>query len=107
VLCVLLIPVLITHTMGWPLPLRFGVMGSVLLIPAFLMGMMFPLGLRKLSEGRESHIPWACGVDSFFSVTAASLAILISLEAGFALVMLLAALAYGPTILAVSRIRHA
>ncbi len=99
--CVILIPVLVTHTMGWPLLIRFGVMGSVLLVPAFMMGMMFPLGLRNLRGGRESHIPWACGVDSFFSVTAASLAILISLQAGFIAVMLLSALAYSLTIPAV------
>jgi len=90
----ILIPLLISFTMGWPLLVRIVIMGLILLVPAFLMGMMFPLGLRYLSGKRESHIPWACGIDSFFSVTAASLAILLALQYGFAVVMSIAAIGY-------------
>lgn len=90
----ILIPLLISFTMGWPLLVRMVIMGLILLIPAFLMGMMFPLGLRYLSDKRESHIPWACGIDSFFSVTAASLAVLLALQYGFTVVMSIAAIGY-------------
>ena len=90
----LLMPVL-NLTMSWPLILKVIFMFLLMAPPAFFMGMMFPFGLRKLSGSNESHIPWACGIDSCLSVSATALATLIALEAGFGIVMGISAVAYG------------
>lgn len=95
----LLLPFL-TISISWLLPLKIINVAIFLAIPGFFMGMMFPLGLRSLSGSNETQIPWACGVDSCLSVTATALATLIALESGFMVVMGIAALAYGVTMLA-------
>jgi hypothetical protein len=63
-------------------------------IPAFIMGMMFPLGIRYLQGHDASQIPWAWGINGCFSVISTSLVTLISLNAGFSVVILIAAVAY-------------
>lgn len=63
-------------------------------LPAFFMGMPFPLGLSYLSERNESGVPWAWGINGCLSVISTSLATIIAVEAGFYILMLLAALAY-------------
>ncbi len=66
----------------------------ILGIPAFFMGMMFPLGLRRLQQADDSHIPWACGIDSFMSVSATAIATMAALLYGFSIVLLIAAGGY-------------
>jgi hypothetical protein len=55
---------------------------------------MFPFGLRRLSATHARQIPWACAIDSSLSVVATALATVLALEAGFTVVMLIAAAAY-------------
>ncbi len=54
--------------------------------PAVLMGMMFPLGLRRLGRGQAGLIPWAWSVNGFTSVLATLCAPLIAMQWGFAAV---------------------
>ncbi|HSV89221.1 MAG TPA: hypothetical protein VLH61_11320, partial [Bacteroidales bacterium] len=63
-------------------------------LPAFIMGMMFPLGIRYLQGHDASQIPWAWGINGCLSVISTSLVTLISLKAGFSVVILIAAIAY-------------
>jgi len=98
-----LMPVL-EASMGWSLPARSAAVFLLLAPPAFVMGMMFPLGLRRLARSDQSHIPWACGIDSSLSVAATALATLLALEMGFGAVMLLAAAAYVLVALAAPRL---
>lgn len=63
-------------------------------IPAFFMGMPFPLGLRYLSEKNEQEVPWAWGINGCFSVISTSLATILAIEAGFTVLILLGAVAY-------------
>ena len=60
----------------------------------FLMGMPFPLGIRYLSEKNKGGIPWAWGVNGYFSVISTALATIIAVELGFSWVMILAGAAY-------------
>jgi hypothetical protein len=64
-------------------------------LPAFLMGMPFPLGLRHLTQRRREHVPWAWAVNGCLSVVSTALAALLAVEIGFVAVMLVAAGAYG------------
>ncbi|TBW29065.1 hypothetical protein [Gramella sp. KN1008] len=74
----------------------FRILLSLILIglPAFFMGMPFPLGLSYLSARNESGVPWAWGINGCLSVISTSLATIIAVEAGFSIIMILAALAY-------------
>ncbi|HEX5652183.1 MAG TPA: hypothetical protein VFX58_03860 [Chitinophagaceae bacterium] len=73
--------------------------------PAILMGMPFPLGLRKQAVKEEKNLPWAWGINGCVSVISASLAALLTVEAGFAAVILLAAIFYGLSMLSMYLIR--
>lgn len=93
-LCALLLSDLVAATMGLPVAVKLLIASAVLALPAFFMGMLFPLGLRRLAAGDGSHIPWACGIDSCLSVTATALATLVAVDAGFTTVIIMAAAAY-------------
>ena len=73
-------------------------------IPGFFMGMLFPLGLRRLRLVREEHIPWACGIDSCLAVSATAPATLIALGNGLTTVSGIAAGAYLVVALVSSRL---
>lgn len=79
------------------LPLLWKGLLTLLIVafPAFVMGMPFPLGLRRLRNRRIDHLPWAWAVNGCVSVVSAALAALLSLQFGFVAVMLIAAGAYG------------
>ncbi len=62
---------------------------------AYLMGAPFPLGLRALTQGRQSRIAWAWAANGFASVVATPLAALLALEVGSRALFIAAALAYG------------
>jgi hypothetical protein len=66
----------------------------VIALPAFFMGMPFPLGLKSVSIDRNSLVPWAWGINGCLSVIASPLAILIAVEAGFTWVMVVAVMVY-------------
>ncbi|UCE94886.1 MAG: hypothetical protein JSV73_06370, partial [Flavobacteriaceae bacterium] len=79
---------------GWPIWSKLILTLASIGIPAFLMGMPFPLGLKFLSKRQEHLVPWAWGINGCLSVMSTSLATIIAVEGGLILVMLLAAAAY-------------
>ena len=62
---------------------------------AFLMGMPFPLGLRRLAASAPGWIPWAWGINGCASVVSAVLATVLAIHLGFTAVVALAAVLYG------------
>jgi hypothetical protein len=54
---------------------------------AFLMGMPFPLGLRRVARTHHRLVPWAWGVNGWASVLAAVLAALLAVHVGFTAVI--------------------
>lgn len=74
--------------------IKVGLMILIVGVPGVIMGLPFPLGLTDISRRQPSAVPWAWAVNGCASVVSASLAILISVEAGFFWVMVCAALAY-------------
>ncbi|MCC5805626.1 MAG: hypothetical protein JJU00_04785 [Opitutales bacterium] len=72
------------------------ILGGVLLIlpPAVLLGMPFPLGLRLLTNRASGSVPWAWGVNGCLSVLSAPAAGLLALAAGFNSLAAVAAAAY-------------
>lgn len=103
VLLLLLYPfaltLLLSATIHLPLSTRALLTVLICALPAFLMGCPFPLGLRLQAKQQESLVPWAWGINGCLSVVATPLASIIAIEAGFFILMLLAALAYAGTLL--------
>ena len=77
-------------------PTSVRILGGILLIlpPAILLGMPFPLGLRLLTLSRSGSVPWAWGVNGCLSVLSAPAAGLLALAAGFNSLAAVAAAAY-------------
>ncbi len=71
---------------------RAGLTAALLAPPAFFMGMMFPLGLARISP---ALLPWAWGVNGCFSVIGAVLASVLAMDFGFTAVLVTAAALYG------------
>ncbi|MCO6476696.1 MAG: hypothetical protein J5I94_08740 [Phaeodactylibacter sp.] len=101
----LLIAVLLAVYAGIALPVLYHAIGLapaaklalflLLIAPlGFLMGMPFPLGIRYLSEKAREEIPWAWGVNGYFSVISTALATIIAAELGFSWAIALAGAAY-------------
>ncbi len=82
------LPVVFRWLLAAPEPVRVAAT-IVLLGPlAFFMGLMFPLGLSRISP---SLLPWAWGVNGCFSVIGAALASVLAMDFGFAAVIIAAA----------------
>ena len=78
---------LLNATLGLALPLK--VLLSVLFIApaAFCLGIPFPTGLDSLSTHRRSLLPWAWGMNGALSVTGSVLTRIVSISAGFVVVL--------------------
>lgn len=90
----LLLPYGVHAALALSVPIKIALALSLYLMPAFFMGMAFPLGLRILSGLAPSQIPWAWGVNGCLSVCAAAAASLLAIYAGFSVLLALAAVCY-------------
>ena len=84
---------------GFSEPVKFIISLILVALPALLMGMPFPLGLRALADVGEKNVPWAWGINGCVSVISAALAALLGVEYGFSIVILLAAVFYSVSML--------
>ncbi len=91
---------ILSTSAGAPVPVKIFIALLVVGLPAFFMGLPFPLGLKSLTEKHSEKIAWAWGINGFFSVIATPLALIIAVEAGAFLVIFLAASAYLMALLA-------
>ncbi|HOO43116.1 MAG TPA: hypothetical protein PLC77_05320 [Bacteroidales bacterium] len=86
---------LLNTTAGLPLWLKLCLSFVITGPLSFLMGMMFPSGIRALSLQKKDHlVPWAWGVNGALSVISTVLATIFAVELGFSVVILVAAVAY-------------
>ena len=78
------------------LPLVWRILVALLLLAPLgvLLGLPFPLGLRVVAHEAAALVPWAWGVNGFFSVIGTAVALLLGMAFGFTVVLGLAALCY-------------
>ena len=69
---------------------------------ALVMGMPFPTGLRIVQQLDGSMRPWAWGVNACATVIGSMLCVLLSIHAGFSVVLVAAAAIYAIGALAIS-----
>jgi len=99
---------------AWLLPgavgLAFGVrllVSAALVVPlGFVMGMPFPLALEALRARCPGLVPWAFGVNAFFTVVAAAAAPLAALSVGYSWLIAGAAVAYAIALHSLHRWTH-
>jgi hypothetical protein len=79
------------------LPLGWRILVALLLLAPLgvLLGLPFPLGLRVVAQEAAALVPWAWGVNGFFSVIGTAVAVLLGMAFGCTAVLMLAALCYG------------
>jgi hypothetical protein len=77
-----------------PFPLRIAVSFVIISLAGFFMGAFFPEGIRRLGERNKLMIAWAWGANSFATVLGSILAVIVSINWNFTLVLALAGIAY-------------
>jgi hypothetical protein len=90
----LLTPYVLSVALGLGLPLR--VLISLLLIAplGFVLGMPFPKGLKAVGVVAPALVPWAWGVNGFFTVIGSVAAVILGMAFGFRFVLGVSAVCY-------------
>ena len=90
----LLFQTVFEHCLAFSLPVRI-LISVLLLAPVGLaMGVPFPVGIRLLGQTRPAMIPWAWAINGYASVLGSVMAVMLSIELGFMVVLILAAMIY-------------
>ena len=84
----------IRETIGFDIAQKIGISLLILAPISFLMGIPFPIGISRLTSGSDKALPWAWGINGYFSVISVPLASIISVETGFRWVFMIAAFGY-------------
>lgn len=88
--------------LGLDLWLRIVIAVIVLMPLGILLGMPFPLGLHIVSGDAAALVPWAWGVNGFFTVIGTVSALILGMAFGFKIVLLLGASCYLVALTAIS-----
>jgi spermidine synthase len=99
-----LTPPLFAAMLAWPQTVKWIAGFTLLSLPAFFLGMPFPLALRMLHRTRPQQVPWAWGINGCFSVIAAPLAVFLVMQGGFPALGWAAITVYGLAALAAHHI---
>lgn len=89
-----LTPYVFDVALGWSLLARVLVSVLILCPLGILLGMPFPSGLRIIGEEVPSLVPWAWGVNGFFTVIGTVGALILGMAFGFKAVLVVAAGCY-------------
>jgi len=96
---------LFTLALGWPLAARLALSVGILAPLGMILGIPFPSGLRMIAQLSTSLLPWAWGINSFFTVIGTILASILGVTFGFDSVLLLGGASYLLALCAIS-FRH-
>ena len=88
---VLLLPIWLKAGFHWPLYARMIWLAVPLFILGLMLGRLFPLGLRALSDG---EVPWAWALNGSASVLGSIVAVFAAMQSGFSAVLWLAVVLY-------------
>jgi hypothetical protein len=86
----LVTPFVFQAALGLSLLLRVVIALAVIAPLGVLLGMPFPTGLRIVGEEAPGLVPWAWGINGFFTVTGTILALMLAMIMGFLAVLVLA-----------------
>ena len=86
--------ILLNHTAGFSGLARVLISILVISVPAFFMGMPFPLGLKQCEIIDKRNVAWAWGINGCVSVISTGLAAILVVETGMKFVMLISVFSY-------------
>ena len=78
----------------WPLPVKMLVTALAIAPAAFLMGMPFPSGLRRLEQRHAQSVRWAWSINAAASVLGSAGAIFLAIYLGLRLTLLIGGMLY-------------
>lgn len=85
---------------GWSEPARMTLAVLLIAPSGIAMGMLYPLGVRRLEAGGQSdRVPWMWGVNGIAGVLASVIGMMIAMSYGYTTLLLAAIPAYGLTLL--------
>ena len=96
----LVMPWLFNATLGLGLPMRVALSAALVAPLGLVLGMPFPLGLVVVGAGAPALLPWAWGVNGFFTVIGSVVAMLMGMMFGFSTVLIVAGGCYFMSLLA-------
>jgi len=96
-------PMLFRSTIQWRLPVRITLTLLLVAPMGVLLGIPFPTGIKTVSRISEAFIPWAWGVNGFFTVIGSVGAVILGMMLGFKMVILLATAFYAIAIFLVPK----
>jgi hypothetical protein len=94
-------PWILTSALGLPLPLRIAIVVAMLAPLGLVLGMPFPSGLRIVAIEAPTFVPWAWGVNGFFTVVGSIGASILGMAFGFTAVLAISGACYLTALLAV------
>ncbi len=98
---------ILEQLLGLELAIRLLITVAMLTPVGFVMGFLFPLGLRLLKEmGMAVYIPWMWGINGIGSVLGAALTIVVAIYFGFTEALLVGAGCYFIVFLAFQGMRR-
>lgn len=100
-----LTPFIFNAALGWSLLSRVIISVLILMPLGLLLGMPFPSGLRIIGEEAPALVPWAWGVNGFFTVIGTVGALILGMAFGFKAVLVIASLCYLTALAAVALTR--
>jgi len=101
------LPALLRQAIALPMSGRV-LLSIILILPlGVLLGMAFPSGIRMLTNQNAALIPWAWGVNGFFTVIGSVIALILSMMIGFKAVLWIATLIYLSSMIVVTRFTKA
>jgi hypothetical protein len=100
-----LTPLVFASTLGWELPWRVAISALLVAPLGIVLGMPFPTGLRIVAREAPALIPWAWGVNGFFTVIGSVGALIFGMALGFKVVLVIAGGCYLASLLAITMIK--
>lgn len=90
----------------WPVAAKIAVSIALILPLGFLMGLLFPQGIRVVDSKAASLTPWAWGANSAASVLGSIFALVLAIHFGFSVVAWIAAATYALCYVAIVSLRR-
>jgi hypothetical protein len=97
-------PWIFTSALGLPLPWRIVIVVAMLAPLGIFLGMPFPTGLRVVANEAPAFIPWAWGVNGFFTVVGSIGASILGMAFGFTAVLAVSGACYLTALLAMTMV---
>lgn len=89
-----LTPMMFRAALGLPLFARVALALAVIAPLGIMLGMPFPTGLRVVAAEAPGLVPWAWGINGFFTVMGTILALMFAMMFGFLTVLVMAGVCY-------------